>query len=367
MSMNINQNYSQFYKGSEPLKSYGSENGLIQKKDTLVKYEFNTVDDQGNKVMDKMTKEEALSAMKEVSAQYGGNVMVMFSGDGLSALADSIKEQHTKGVWNLTQEEAAAREKRNAEFQKEIVHLENTHRIFIPNIQTNQKLYGSLENAKEEVVRAATGIIKNYLMPHQIGEMTEEERRDQIAFGLEQARYLAENYLDKEHGADFVSAMETIAKYGLNGVVDEDGKVTYDIEMGYVVGSSSLADQSRAREYLKRQAPDLYREIEELNQKILSRDNKERWGVKFIELHRKAEKVLNAPGVSGKSFYEQERERYDVWKEKTDNTALPETFHGVTYTDISSLLESMKGQSSLSKDWMGEQMARFMKWLEIDI
>ncbi|WP_286081012.1 hypothetical protein [Parablautia intestinalis] len=366
MSMNINQNYSQFYKGSEPLKSYGSENGLIQKKDTLVKYEFNTVDDQGNKVMDKMTKEEALSAMKEVSAQYGGNVMVMFSGDGLSALADSIKEQHTKGVWNLTEEEAA-REKRNAEFQKEIVHLENTHRIFISNIQTNQKLYGSLENAKEEVVRAATGIIKNYLMPHQVGEISEKERTDQIAFGMEQAKYLAENYLDKEHGADFISAMETIAKYGLNGVMDKDGKVTYDIEMGYVVGSSSLADQSRAREYLKQQAPDLYQEIEELNQKILNKDNKERWGAKFIEIHRKAEKVLNASGVFGKSFYEQERERYNIWSEKIDNTTLPDTFHGVSYMDLSSFSESMKGQSSLSEAWMREQTARLMKWLEIDV
>lgn len=366
MLVNISQNYDRFYKGTEPLKSYGSENGLIQKKDTLVKYEFNTVDEQGNKVMDQMTREEALRAMNEISSYYGDNVLVEFSGDGLKALADSIKEQHTKGIWNLTEEEAAAREKRNAEFQKEIVHLENTHRIFIPNIETNQKLYGSLENAKEEVVRAATGIIKNYLMPHQVGEMSEKERTDQIAFGMEQAKYLAENYLDKEHGADFISAMETIAKYGLNGVRDKDGKVTYDIEMGYVVGSSSLADQSRAREYLKQQAPDLYQEIEELNQKILDKDHKERWGAKFIELHRRAEKVLNAPGVFGKSFYEQERERYNIWKEKIDNTTLPDTFHGVSYTDMSSLLESIKGQSSLSEDWMREQTARLMKWLEMD-
>ena len=41
MSMNVTQSYSQFYKGSEPLKSYGSSGeGLIPRKDTLVKYEF---------------------------------------------------------------------------------------------------------------------------------------------------------------------------------------------------------------------------------------------------------------------------------------------------------------------------------------
>ncbi|MCR4608891.1 MAG: hypothetical protein K5750_04240 [Eubacterium sp.] len=41
----IGTNYSQFYKGSEQIKSYGSGNG---KKDTIVRYEFNTTDEKGN-------------------------------------------------------------------------------------------------------------------------------------------------------------------------------------------------------------------------------------------------------------------------------------------------------------------------------
>ena len=44
------------------------------------------------------------------------------------------------------------------------------------------------------------------------------------AFGLEAAKYLAENYLDESHAADFLSAMETVAKYGLNGSVSDGGK-----------------------------------------------------------------------------------------------------------------------------------------------
>ena len=50
MSMNVNQEYSQFYVGTEQLKSYGSNSAA--KKDTLVKYRFNTTDEHGNKVMD---------------------------------------------------------------------------------------------------------------------------------------------------------------------------------------------------------------------------------------------------------------------------------------------------------------------------
>jgi len=58
MPMNVNQDYSQFYVGTEQLKSYGSNSAA--KKDTLVKYRFNTTDEDGNKVMDKMSKEEIL-------------------------------------------------------------------------------------------------------------------------------------------------------------------------------------------------------------------------------------------------------------------------------------------------------------------
>lgn len=86
MSSIINQNYSQFYKGTEPLKSYGSN--TAGKKDKLVRYEFNTHDEQGNKIMDKMSREETLQTMKEIRSQYGDDVIVEFSGDGMAALVE---------------------------------------------------------------------------------------------------------------------------------------------------------------------------------------------------------------------------------------------------------------------------------------
>ena len=67
----MNINYSQFYRGTTNIPSYG--NGTY-KKDTLVKYEFNTTDEHGNKVMDKMSREETLQAMKvwDVRCGQGG-------------------------------------------------------------------------------------------------------------------------------------------------------------------------------------------------------------------------------------------------------------------------------------------------------
>lgn len=90
MAANINNNYGQFYRGTEQIASYGSG---VEKKDTLVRYEFNTTDEKGNKVMDKMTKEETFRTMNEISSQYGDNVIVEFSGDALTAL-----EQYGKGL-----------------------------------------------------------------------------------------------------------------------------------------------------------------------------------------------------------------------------------------------------------------------------
>ena len=92
----ISTNYSQFYKGSGQLKGYGSGKG---QKDTVVRYEFNTTDEKGNKIMDKMSKEDTYRTMNEITSQYGDNVIVEFSGDGLAAFEEhigkrSLPEEH---------------------------------------------------------------------------------------------------------------------------------------------------------------------------------------------------------------------------------------------------------------------------------
>lgn len=266
MVVNTLQNYQQFWVGTEQLKSYGSGGDGITPKDTLVKYEFHTTDEHGNKVMDPMSKEEALRVMQEISGQYGDNVIVQFSGDGLEALSQSVREQAKKGDWYMTEKQQAERAEKQALLDEHIVQLENTHRLIIPNIQTNEKLYDSLENAPKEAEKAANGIIKNYLMPHDVSGLTEEQRKEQIAFGLEEAKYLAANYLDEQHAGDFMSAMETIARYGMNGVVSEDGRVTYRIEKGPMVGVSD--DYVNGYDILKKKAPELYKELHELNRSI---------------------------------------------------------------------------------------------------
>ena len=356
MSINVNQSYSQFYVGTEQLKSYGSNSA--SKKDTIVKYQFNTTDEHGNKVMDKMSKEETMKAVNDISSQYGENVIVQFSGDGLAALADSRKFMSGR---EMTAEEAAAKEARDAAFQAEnVTQLENTHRIVIRNYETNEQLYNSLAGASDSVISSTMGIISNYLMPNNTSGMSEQERQDMIAFGLETAKYLAENYLDESHAADYMSAMETIAKYGMNGSVSDSGKTVYNTQEGQVRMSGAPSNYVDMESWLKANDTDLYNQINELNQSIINGKDGESHAAKFIELYTKAAKeILNASSDTKKDS------DYADWKEKIEKTELPATFKNVKYNDFQSFFASLQNQSSLSNSWISENLNRFMKWLNV--
>jgi len=354
--MNVNQDYSQFYAGTEQIKSYGSNPAA--KKDTLVKYRFNTTDEHGNKVMDKMSKEETMKAVNEICSRYGDSVIVQFSGDGLAALAEGGKFMSGR---EMTAEETAAKAARDAAFQAEnVTQLENTHRIVIPNYETNEQLYNSLACAGDNVISSTMGIISNYLMPSDASGLSEQERQDMAAFGLEAAKYLAENYLDESHAADFMSAMETIAKYGLNSSVSDSGKVIYNVQEGQVRMSGAPSSYVDMESWLKANDTDLYDQINELNRSIINHKDGESHSAKFIELYTKAaKKILDAPSDTKKDS------GYADWKEKVEKTKLPATFQNVKYNGFQSFLESLQNQSSLSNSWISANISRFMKWLAV--
>ena len=351
----MNIDYSQFYRGTTNIPSYGSG---AYKKDTLVKYEFNTTDEHGNKVMDKMSKEDTLQAMKDIRSQYGDSVIVEFSGDGLAALAGGGKFMSGRA---MTEEEAAKKAARDAAFQAEnVIQHENTHRIVIPNYETNEHLYNSLAGAGDNVISSTMGIISNYLMPGDASGLSEQERQDMAAFGLEAARYLAENYLDESHAADFMSAMETVAKYGLNGSVSDGGKVIYLLQEGQVRMSGAPGSYVDMEGWLKANDTELYNQINELNQSIINHKDGEKHSAKFIELYTKAaKKILDASSDTKKDS------GYADWKEKVEKTKLPATFQNVKYNGFQSFLESLQNQSSLSNSWISANVSRFMKWLAV--
>ena len=75
-----------------------------------------------SKLMDKMSKEETLQAMKDIRLQYGDSVIVEFSGDGMAALVEG------KGAVDaaVTPEQKEAQKTKNEAFQKEIKYNDNS-------------------------------------------------------------------------------------------------------------------------------------------------------------------------------------------------------------------------------------------------
>ena len=169
----MNIDYRQFYRGTTNIPLYGSG---AYKKDTLVKYEFNTTDEHGNKIMDKMSKEETLQAMKDIRSQYGDSVIVEFSGDGLAALAEDRRD-------SMSPEDLEAMEARNAAFQKDIVQIDKS----LNNLPAYSGMYGAdkavasaLENCGKEDQGFVYDIIRQNFLVGNSGSMTEEERQAKI-------------------------------------------------------------------------------------------------------------------------------------------------------------------------------------------
>ncbi|MDE7332229.1 MAG: hypothetical protein K2O16_08290 [Lachnospiraceae bacterium] len=337
MNININ-NYQSFCVGTAPVNWKGDpENKLGFRKDTIVKYEFNTKDKKGNKVMDKLTREETQELVDSIIRQYGDNVIVQFSGDALDIM--DVKK-YKSGNEELDEIFARELEERNARFQEALKPAQKLHRI-IPNIQTDAKLRESLKGMGEEMIDAAYAIIDTDFLPHDIGNMTEEERQDLISLGMEKAKYLAKDM--GSQGAKFLEAMGTIAQYGMNGKADEHGKVTYDIKEGPMAGAPD--GHICVSELMKRIDPEAYEKGMKMWMEALEK--------KDIALEFKYFRFLmdwtQWAYKEKKAEINEIKDEYISWKKNMQETELKKTYDS-SLTDIESFMDSIIAQNKTIND-----------------
>lgn len=250
----MNINYSQFYRGTTNIPSYGAG---PYKKDTLVKYMFNTKDAHGNKIRDKMSKEETLQAMKDIRSGYGDTVIVEFSGDGMAALVESKKS-------SLVPEDQEAMEEKNAAFQKEITQVDNS----LKGLPTYSGMYGAdktivsvLENCGKEEREFVYSIIRQNFLVENCGSMTEEERQANISLGMKKAEYAAESFIPKASRNSFLEAMESIAKLASAGTADRSGNMDYRVAKGKYLGhGENLIQTTDSLDMMERMDKEAYAE-----------------------------------------------------------------------------------------------------------
>lgn len=304
-----------------------------------VRYEFNTTDKNGNKIMDKLS--------------HGDNVMIELSGDAVEALKENLFKQR-----NALYNESYKREleEKSALLQTFLKPAQKLHRI-IPNIQTNDKLEKSLQGADEDIVDAAYFIIRNDLIPNNVGSLTEEERKELISVGLEKAKFLS-NYLEEDKVDGFMEAMNTIAKYGINGKMDAQGNVKYDIRWGAMAGAPD--DCISAGELMQRIAPEQYKAYSSMVDEAIDKNDDRllQKAVRFaIDWERNAYQSNPYP-------FESEKEKQVNWKKNVDNTKISNHYTNTNHSDISAFIESILTQNKILKvDFLSDNLQGFADFL----
>lgn len=323
----MNIDYSQFYRGTTNIPSYGSG---AYKKDTLVKYEFNTTDEYGNKVMDKMSREETLQAMKDIRSQYGDAVIVEFSGDGMAALVEGKKG-------SMVPENQEAMEARNAALQKDIVQIDNSLSdlpAYSGMYDADKAVASALENCSKEEQGFVYDIIRQNFLVGNSGSMTDEERQANISLGMKKTEYAAENFIPEESRKSFMKAMESIAKLASAGKADSSGNMDYGVAKGRYLGhGSNLVQTTNALDMMRTMDKNAYAEYQKI-------DRNEDGGLNSLKYLTNwyAGAVKKNPSMVDN--YEKQSEEYV--EKNVKNQKLDKTFAGLKTRSKTAFFESLK-------------------------
>ena len=336
--------YSQFYRGTTNINSYGSG---VYKKDSIVKYEFNTADENGNKVMDKMSREETLQTMNSISELYGENVIVEFSGDGLAALV-----QGKIGLMNqpLTEEAQAEQAAKQAAFDSEVVQYDKSAN-YLPEYtgiyETDKAIATAVENCSQEEQAFVYDIIRQNFLVTNSSAMTEEERQANISLGMKKAEYAADNFIPENQKDSFLEAMETVAKLATSGRKNEDGTMDYGVNKANYLGhGSNLVYTTNTLDMMKQMDSGSYAEYQKISNEGSNEDRAlnslkylTNW---YVGAVRKNPNMVDQYDGKSKEYVSK-----TVKDEKVDDT-----FAGVKTDSKASFLESLKALQASSPNFL---------------
>lgn len=297
----ITNDYSQFYRGTENLNNYGSNSSL--KRDTLVRYEFNTTDEHGNKIMDKMSREETLQAMKDIRAQYGNNVIVQFSEDGMAAFQNAIVQNEIETLNHLP--------------------------AYSGMYEADKTIAAALENCTKEEQAFVYDIIRQNFLIGNSGSMTEEERQANIALGMKKAEYAAENFISEDDREAFLEAMENIAKLASAGKADSSGNMDYGVNKAKYLGhGSDIVYTTNTDDMMRQMDSAAYEEYKKLSGKD---------SLKYL-MNWYEDALKKNPNIVNE--YEQNSEKYV--EENVKNKKLDTTFADIKTDSKEAFLESLR-------------------------
>ncbi len=325
----MNVNFDRQYKGMPGINNYGSDSGgkgILAKKDTI-----QTTNNVG---------------------QYGENVTVEFSGEGMAALGKGKEIMQN----DAGKKENSVRDARNTDFAKEIIDLSRSA-SYLPEYsgiyEVDKAIATALENGSEEEQGFVYDIIRQNFLVADSSTMTEEERQANISLGMKKAEYAAENMVPEGQKAAFLDAMETVAKLAAAGRADEDGKMNYGVSQGSYLGNgSNLKNTTNSLEMMKQMDPDAYAEYEKISRESSNEDRP------LNTLRHLTQWAIGAATSNPNMVaeYEQNAEKYI--KENVKNQKLDMTFGNISTESKSAFMDSLKMFQSNHPNFLGEVLNR---------
>lgn len=342
MSENGNQNDTLLYEGTEPL--FGDT--AAGKDGSLVEYEIYTMDEHGKETIDKMSEEEAVQTIKEISVHYGDHAVVEFSDDGGTALIESEKEEFDE---ELFEEQVLIHKVQKMSFEEEIKHCESANELpAYSGIYDTDKAIAAVveENSKEEQAFVYDIIRRNFLIKHNFF-FTEEERQANVSLGMKKAEYAAKHFIAGENQSVFLKEMELIAKLASAGTADSNGKMDYGVKKGSYLGhGKNLVDTANPVDMMRRMDITAYQEYQKICMESSSED-KLFYALKYLSnwyLH----KVLRDPFAL--ENYKKQTEEY--MEKKVKSRRLDTTFAAVRITRKEDFLEDLRLFQSNRPDFL---------------
>lgn len=215
-------------------------------------------------------------------------------------------------------------QKRNEKFQAALKPATVLRKVYLTGGIT-QKLNESLSGISDDDRRTIYSIIDKDFLPKDIGNMTEDERKEKIYIGLEKEKYVS-NYLDENRRKDFMEAITRIAQLGLNGTNDGKGRMSYDSRPTVWFDTPEYMSTS---EMMKLIDSERYNQLELLYNEGMEEKNEEK--MKAVD-KMVANWERDMSSEQKKKLMELQEERRQ-WAEKLKNTSVESNFQSVYYDD----------------------------------
>lgn len=222
MSMNVNQDYSQFYVGTEQLKSYGSNSAV--KKDTIVQVNSTGTTEMFTGAYNKRVQQNRQKAAAEASHAKQEEEPKQAAGDVLGATVTFSKEsqEFMEGVAERKAAQAAAKAEVDAQYSGNAFagtgDFKQQYLVFSENLYNN----GFYDDMSDDEVMQVEGLLRsitsgmdsiNGVAANPITTMSHEAAKLELTSSVSALNYFAEKYVPEEMQEAFKDLIKQYESY----------------------------------------------------------------------------------------------------------------------------------------------------------